>query len=46
MNSMLVYMKNNQADGGDAAIEFLKKHEKIWMKWVPANIAKKIKVSL
>jgi len=46
MNSMLVYMKKNQADGGDTAIEFLKRHENVWTKWVPANVAKKIKASL
>jgi len=43
---MLVYMKKNQADGGDTAIEFLKRHENVWTKWVPANVAKKIKASL
>ena len=46
MNGMLVYMQANQADGGDAAIEFLKKHEKVWTKWVPADIAAKVKAGL
>ena len=43
MNGMLVYMQANQADGGDAATEFVKKHKDVWGKWVPANIAAKIK---
>jgi glycine betaine/proline transport system substrate-binding protein len=46
LNSMLVYMADNQAEGSDAAIEFLQKHEDIWTKWVPSNIASKIKSSL
>ncbi len=46
MNGMLVYMEANQADGADAAIEFLKKHEKVWTKWVPADIAAKVKAGL
>ena len=46
MNSMLVYMTDNQADGADAAIEFLKTQEGVWGKWVPSSVAKKIKASL
>ena len=46
LNSMLVYMADNQAEGSDAAIEFLQNHEDIWTKWVPSNIASKIKSSL
>lgn len=46
MNAMLVYMKDNQAAGGDAAVEFLKKNESVWTKWVPAEVAAKVKASL
>ena len=46
LNSMLVYMADNQAEGSDAAIEFLQKHEEIWTKWVPASVASKVKSSL
>ena len=46
MNGMLVYMADNQAKGSDAAVEFLKKHEAIWRKWVPSSAAKKIKAGL
>ena len=46
MNGMLVYMADNQAEGADAAIEFLKKHEDVWTKWVSGSVAKKIKAAL
>ena len=46
MNGMLVYMNENQAEGPDAAIEFLKKHEEVWTKWVPSDVADKIKNSI
>ena len=46
MNGMLVYMADNQAKGSDAAIEFLKKHEGVWGKWVSSAAKKKIKAGL
>ena len=46
MNGMLVYMGDNQAGGKDAAVEFLKKHETVWTKWVPADVASKGKAGL
>jgi len=46
MNGMLVYMGDNQAGGKDAAVEFLKKHENVWTKWVPADVAAKVKADL
>ncbi len=46
MNSMLVYMGENQAGGSDAAVEFLLQHGDVWESWVDAGIAKKIKASL
>jgi glycine betaine/proline transport system substrate-binding protein len=46
MNGMLVYMADNQADGADAAVEFLQKHEDVWTKWVPSSVASKVKSSL
>ena len=46
MNEMLVYMGDNQAEGKDAAIEFLAKHGAIWETWVSADAATKIKASL
>ncbi len=46
MNGMLVYMGENQAEGSDAAIEFIKKYETVWKTWVPSDVATKIKKSL
>ena len=45
-NGMLVFMADEQAGGADAAIEFLKKHEAVWSKWVSSSAAAKIKKSL
>jgi glycine betaine/proline transport system substrate-binding protein len=46
MNGMLVWMGDNQAEGADAAIEFLKTQEDVWTKWVSKKAAKKIKKAL
>ena len=46
MNSMLVYMADEQAGGEDAAIEFLLRHEDLWSSWVSAEAAAAIKESL
>ena len=46
MNSMLVYMEENQAQGADGAIEFLEKHPEIWINWITFEAAKKIKKAL
>ena len=43
MNGMLVYMSDQQADGADAAIEFLVRHQDVWTKWVSKSTADKIK---
>ena len=46
MNGMLVWMGENQAEGADAAIEFLKTQEDVWTKWVSSDAAAKIKKAL
>jgi glycine betaine/proline transport system substrate-binding protein len=46
MNAMLVFMSENQANGEDAAFEFLATHPEIWTQWVPADVAAKIKDAL
>ncbi|MBT5911172.1 MAG: ABC transporter substrate-binding protein [Rhodospirillaceae bacterium] len=46
MNSMLVFMNNEKANGADTAIEFLRRHSDVWIKWVSKEAAKKIKASL
>lgn len=37
MNALLVYMDDNQADGADAAQEFISKHPDVWGAWVSAD---------
>ena len=46
MNGMLVWMGENQAEGADAAFEFLKTQESVWGKWVSSSAKKKIKKAL
>jgi len=46
MNSMLIYMEDNQSQGLDGAIEFLEKHPEIWTNWVSVEAAKKVKKAL
>lgn len=46
MNEMLVYMGDNQADGADAAVEFLVQHPDIWETWVDSEAAEKVKAAL
>ena len=46
MNRMLVFMTNKQANGADAAIEFLVRHSDVWTKWVSEDAAKKIQAAL
>ena len=46
MNSMLIYMEDNQAQGADGAIEFLEKHPEIWINWITLEAAEKVKKAL
>lgn len=46
MNSMLVYMEDNQAQGIDGAITFLEKFYDIWVNWVPKEVAQNVKEAL
>ena len=43
MNGMLEYMADNQAKGSDAAVEFLVRYPDVWTKWVPSDVADKIR---
>ena len=43
----LVFMKENRdKTGAKAAADFLKNNQTIWTRWVPADVAAKIKASL
>lgn len=46
VSELMVWMDENQATGADGARHFLEKREDVWSKWVPADIAEKVKSSL
>lgn len=46
VNAMLAFMSDEQAGGEEGAEKFLKEHEDVWSKWVPADVAKKVKAAL
>ena len=46
VNEMLAWMTDNQATGEEAARYFLKEKADIWTKWVPADVAEKVKAAL
>lgn len=46
VNSLLAWMKDNQADGKDGALHFLESRPEIWTKWVSADVAAKVKAAL
>ncbi len=46
MGSMLVYMSDEQAEGSDAAIEFLERYEDVWTQWVSPEVAARVKAAL
>jgi glycine betaine/proline transport system substrate-binding protein len=46
VNEMLAWMSDNQATGEEGARHFLKEKGDIWTKWVPADVAVKVKAAL
>lgn len=46
VNKLLAWMGDNQASGEEGAEYFIKHHEDIWGKWVPADVAAKVKDAL
>jgi len=46
INSILAYMQNSGSDASGAAVYFLKGYESMWTKWVPADVASKVKEAL
>jgi len=47
VNNALVYMRENKdKTGRKAAMEFLKAHPAIWTKWVPDDVAARVKAAL
>ncbi len=46
INKILAYMQNSGTDASSAAVYFLKEYESLWTKWVPADVASKVKEAL
>lgn len=46
VSSVMLWMTDNQANGVDGAKHFLKEMPDIWTKWVPADVAEKVKAAL
>jgi glycine betaine/proline transport system substrate-binding protein len=45
-SSALAYMRDKDAQPADAALNFLKSEEANWSKWVPAEVAERVKSAL
>ena len=46
VDKLLAWMTDNQATGDEGAKHFLKTTENVWTKWVPADVAAKVKAGL
>jgi glycine betaine/proline transport system substrate-binding protein len=46
VNEMLAYMQDTKGTADAGAIWFLKNKEDVWIKWVPEDVAKKVKTAL
>jgi glycine betaine/proline transport system substrate-binding protein len=46
VNKMVAWGDDNKADAEATAVHFLKNNEDIWTKWVPADVADKVKAAL
>ena len=44
--SALDYMEENDVEPDEAANWWMKEHEDVWTKWVPEEVAEKVKASL
>lgn len=45
-NAFLAYLDENEASTKETAIWFLQEYESVWTKWVPSDIASKVKAAL
>jgi glycine betaine/proline transport system substrate-binding protein len=45
-NKMLAYMQENDAEADETAKWFLQEYEDLWTKWLPEDIASKVKEAL
>ncbi|GGD16466.1 ABC transporter substrate-binding protein [Aureimonas glaciei] len=46
VNKLLAWKEDKQANGEDTAMHFLESQPDVWTKWVPADVAEKVKAAL
>ena len=46
VGKVMLWMTENQANGEDGAKWFIKNMPEVWTKWVPADVANKVKGAL
>lgn len=46
VSEVMLWMTDNQANGADGAKWFLKNKADVWTKWVPADVAEKVKAAV
>ena len=46
VSAVMLWMTDNQANGADGARWFLKSMPEVWTKWVPADVAEKVKAAV
>ena len=46
VSAVMAWMSENQANGEDGAKWFLENMQDVWTKWVPADVAEKVKAGL
>jgi glycine betaine/proline transport system substrate-binding protein len=46
LSELLVYGDENKADAADTALNFLRTQEDIWTKWVPADVAERVRAAV
>ncbi len=45
VSTVMAWMTDNQANGADGAKWFIKNMPEVWTKWVPADVAEKVKAA-
>ena len=45
VSKVMLWMTENQANGADGAKWFIKNMPEVWTKWVPAEVAEKVKAA-
>lgn len=46
VSEALAYMQDHGSTPAEAAVNFLRTHEEVWTRWVPADVAERVKAAL